>query len=134
MILVPKHEVSATGAIRRACSLRRQKMQSEDWFPLLVSECQLMRYLRSDARFCQSGPSVMRLKTQYRDSFPSDSMSPSVARSYVIETVSGVFQLRNGQFGQSLVVQQIPLDVISEQTYDPVVLVSTKFQGRNITL
>jgi len=76
----------------------------------------------------------MRLKTQYQDSFPSDSMSPSVAGSYVIETVSGVFQLRNGQFGQSLVVQQIPLDVIFEQTYDPAVLVSTKFQGRNITL
>ena len=76
----------------------------------------------------------MRLKTQYQDSFTSDSMSRSVAGSYVIETVSGVFQLRNGQFGQSLVVQQIPLDVISEQTYDPAVLVSTKFQGRNITL
>ena len=76
----------------------------------------------------------MRLKTQYQDSFPSDSMSPSVAGSYVIETVSGVFQLRNGQFGQRLVVQQIPLDVIFEQTYHPTQLVSTKFQGRNITL
>ena len=61
-------------------------------------------------------------------------MSPGVAGSYVADTVSGVFQLRNGHFGQLLVVQQIPLDVISEQTYDPAVLVSTKFQGRNITL
>ena len=93
-----------------------------------------MPYLRSDARFRQSGSSAMRLKTQYQASFPYNSMSPGVAGSYVVETVPGVFQLRNGQFGQSLVVQQIPLDVISEQTYDPVVLVSTKFQGRNITL
>ena len=61
-------------------------------------------------------------------------MSPSVAESYVADTVKNVFQLRNGRFGQSLVVQQIPLDVIFEQTYDPTQLVSTKFQGRNITL
>ena len=61
-------------------------------------------------------------------------MSPSVAGSYVVDTVQSVFQLRNGQFGQSLVVQQIPLDVISEQSYDQIQLVSAKFQGRNITL
>jgi hypothetical protein len=76
----------------------------------------------------------MRLKTQYTDFYPNDSMSPGVAGSYVVDTVPSVFQLRNSRFGQSLVVQQIPLDVISEQTYDPAVLVSTKFQGRNITL
>ena len=61
-------------------------------------------------------------------------MSSGVAGSYVVDTVPDVFQLRNGHFGQSLVVQQIPLDVISEQTYDPTQLVSAKFQGRNITL
>jgi len=93
-----------------------------------------MRYLPGHARFCQSSLSEMRLKTQYNKSCSCDFMSPSVAGSYVVDTVQSVFQLRNGQFGQSLVVQQIPLDVISEQSYDQIQLVSAKFQGRNITL
>ncbi len=76
----------------------------------------------------------MRLKTQFQASCSYDSIPPSVAGSYVVDTVQSVFQLRNGHFGQSLVVQQIPLDVISEQTYDRTQLVSAKFQGRNITL
>lgn len=42
--------------------------------------------------------------------------------------------LRSDRFGQSVVVQQIPLDAISEHFYDPIRSVSGKFQGRIIAL
>ena len=43
-------------------------------------------------------------------------------------------KLRSVSFGQSIVVQQIPLDAIDEHFYDPSRSVSSKFQGRIITL
>ena len=62
------------------------------------------------------------------------SQPPSVAMGYVIESVQSLLKLRSDQFGQSVVVQQIPLDAIVEHAYDPTRSVGSKFQGRIITL
>ena len=51
-----------------------------------------------------------------------------------VTQVEPSLQLRRVGFGQSIVVQQIPLDAIDEHTYDPNRSVSGKIQGRVITL
>jgi hypothetical protein len=103
-------------------------------FRFIISEYQSMRYLRKRALFFQLSPSGWRLKTQYSIFCSYPDRQKTVARSYVVDTTKGDFKLRNGHFGQSLAVQQIPLDVIAEPPYDRTQLVSAKFQGRNITL
>ena len=52
-----------------------------------------------------------------------------IAISYVSDTDGIEFDLRNEQFGQAIVSQQIPLDAIFEEAYDPLRSVSSKFQG-----
>lgn len=58
---------------------------------------------------------------------------PGVANGYVNETPISLLKLRNGQFEQTIVQQQIPLDAIAERFYDRTNWVSGKFQGRNTT-
>ena len=58
----------------------------------------------------------------------------SVAMGYVNEVESDIIQLRSERFGQSVMVQWIPLDAIVEHTYDQNRSVGAKFHGRIITL
>ena len=53
----------------------------------------------------------------------------SVATSYVGDAVGTKLDLRSERFGQAIVSQQIPLDAIFEEAYDPLRSVSSKFQG-----